>query len=101
MLYFILEIIIIIAHLFPKPQVKPIGQQKGGVERRLGDVRTNSQGNAKVREVVLIQGVAMADLPRLPPSLQHQSQLGIRKQQRKAGLRWEHRNQKMLPQMVA
>ena len=62
MLYFILEIIVFIAHLFKESQVKPI---EGSLEKRIGGVRENHEGNAKVCEIVSISGVAVADLPRL------------------------------------
>ena len=86
MLYFILEIIVFIAHFFKEPQAKPIGQHEGGLEKRIGGVRANHQGNAKVCEIVPIPSAAVADLPRLCLSLQHRSQLGIRQEQPKFGL---------------
>ena len=65
MLYFILEIIVFIAHFFKESQVKPMGQHKGSLEKRIGGVRENHEGNAEVCEMVSISSEAVADIPRL------------------------------------
>ena len=61
-MYFILEIIIFIARLFPDRQPEAIRQEQNEQERKPDDAGTNHLGSAKVPEVIILSTVAVADM---------------------------------------